>query len=338
MVSDNPNKSNAGNPSQPTAKSPSTAAAPSGENKNTEQDLKAKNEKIEQELKEAYLQIDAQEKLASVGILSAGIAHEIKNPLNFINNFSDTTVEIVNELKEALDKLLEKADPKEKENILGLAQDIADNCLKMQTHGKRAESIIKNMLIQARTSYVEKEPVDVNALLDEFVALAYHGMRAQDSNFNAKIEKLLDPKLPKITVSPQSVGRVFLNLINNALYAINERAQILKKEDPNSNYMPTITINSTQTDQDVIIKIRDNGEGIPKEIQPKIFERFFTTKPAGHGTGLGLPICYDIVVTEHDGKLSVDSIPHEFTEFTIQLPKNGTEKKIKSSSNSNELR
>jgi len=167
----------------------------------------------------------------------------------------------------------------------------------------------------------DKIPTDINALLEEFVNLAYHGMRAQDSSFNAKIEKMLDPNLPKVNVSPQSLGRVFLNLINNALYAINQKAQHLKQQDPTSTFMPTITVTSSQTDQAVYIKIKDNGEGISDEIQGKIFERFFTTKPAGHGTGLGLPICYDIVVKEHGGKLTVASTLHDFTEFTIELPK-----------------
>lgn len=276
---------------------------------------------LQTELEDAHRQIDAQEKLASVGILSAGIAHEIKNPLNFINNFSETTIEILTDLKEALKPVLEKTESATKEDVEGLIEEIGQNCEKIISHGKRAESIIKNMLIQARTSHVDKEPVDLNALLDEFVNLAYHGMRAQDSQFNAKIEKHLDPKLPILKVSPQSLGRVFLNLINNALYAINEKAKILREKGKESGYMPTITINSSQTDTHVIIKIRDNGEGIPNEIQPKIFERFFTTKPAGHGTGLGLPICHDIVVKEHNGKLSVKSTPHEFTEFIIELPK-----------------
>lgn len=276
---------------------------------------------LEQDLIDAQNQIDAQEKLASVGILSAGIAHEIKNPLNFINNFSETTLEIIDELKETLNPVLEKSDPSVKEDVDGLLREVSQNCDKVITHGKRAESIIKNMLIQARTSHVDKEPVDLNALLEEFVNLAYHGMRAQDNQFNAKIEKHLDPKLPILKVSPQSLGRVFLNLINNALYAINEKARSLEESGKRGDYMPTITITSSQTDDKVIIKIKDNGEGMSKEIQNKIFERFFTTKPAGHGTGLGLPICYDIVVSEHDGQITVASELHEYTEFTIELPK-----------------
>lgn len=299
------------------------AAPPPAESKAAPQPVpdEAAQQAIEKQLKDAQLQVEAQERLASIGILSAGIAHEIKNPLNFITNFSETSVEIATELKEAVNQALKEADPTTRNPIISLADELVDNCHKIQSHAKRAESIIKNMLIQAHNESVEKELVDINALLEEFVNLAYHGMRAQDNTFNAKIEKHLDPTLPKISVSPQSLGRVFLNLINNALYTIHEKAQTLLEKDPKSTFMPTITVTSEQTKDDIIIKIRDNGDGMTKEIQDKIFERFFTTKPAGHGTGLGLPICHDIVVKEHGGKLSVISTPHEYSEFTIQLPK-----------------
>ncbi|MBS0290051.1 MAG: GHKL domain-containing protein [Proteobacteria bacterium] len=270
----------------------------------------------EQNLKDAQHQLMIQEKLASVGLLAAGIAHEIKNPLNFINNFSDMTVEMLDELKQELENPLNSCDNETKEAINSIVEDVVVNCKKINEHGKRAESIIKNMLIQARTSAVEKAPLDLNALLEEYLNLSYHGMRAQNNKLNVKIDKLLDNTLPQVTVDQQSIGRVFLNIINNALYASNQ-----KSEKENNNFMPTITIASEQDPEYVKIKIKDNGNGIPEEIRKKIFEPFFTTKPAGQGTGLGLPICYDIVVKEHGGILEVNSQPGEFTEFIITLPK-----------------
>ncbi len=270
----------------------------------------------EQSLKETQTQLMLQEKLASVGMLAAGIAHEIKNPLNFINNFADMTVELLQELKDEIEKPIENADKETKEAINSTIEDIVVNCKKINEHGKRAESIIKNMLIQSRTSEVEKAPLDVNALLEEYLNLSYHGMRAQNNKTNVKIEKNIDQSIKPITVNQQSIGRVFLNIINNGLYAANEKAE---KAEP--TFMPTISITTLQDEQFVIIKIKDNGNGIPDSVKQKIFEPFFTTKPAGQGTGLGLPICYDIVVKEHNGQLDVNSIPGEFTEFIIKLPK-----------------
>lgn len=270
----------------------------------------------EQNLKETQTQLMLQEKLASVGMLAAGIAHEIKNPLNFINNFADMTVELLQELKDEIEKPIENADKETKEAINSTIEDIVVNCKKINEHGKRAESIIKNMLIQSRTSEVEKAPLDVNALLEEYLNLSYHGMRAQNNKTNVKIEKNIDQSIKPITVNQQSIGRVFLNIINNGLYAANEKAE---KAEP--TFMPTISITTLQDEQFVIIKIKDNGNGIPDSVKQKIFEPFFTTKPAGQGTGLGLPICYDIVVKEHNGQLDVNSIPGEFTEFIIKLPK-----------------
>ncbi|MBS0286055.1 MAG: hypothetical protein JSR17_02080 [Proteobacteria bacterium] len=271
----------------------------------------------EQNLKDVQQQLVIQEKLASVGMLAAGIAHEIKNPLNFINNFADMTVELLDELKAEIDKPLQTTDEETKQAVNSIIEDIVVNCKKINEHGKRAESIIKNMLIQARSSEVEKAPLDVNALLEEYLNLSYHGMRAQNNKVNVKIEKFLDKTIKPLTVDQQSIGRVFLNIINNGLYAANEKAQTA---DP--SFMPTISIASEQDETFVTIKIKDNGNGIPESIRQKIFEPFFTTKPAGQGTGLGLPICYDIVVKEHQGKLEVNSVSGQFTEFIIKLPKN----------------
>jgi len=273
-------------------------------------------EQVEQNLKEVQHQLMIQEKMASVGLLAAGIAHEIKNPLNFINNFSDMTVELMDELKEELVKPLESVNDETKQVVNSIIEDIVTNCKKINEHGKRAESIIKNMLIQARTSEVEKSLIDINSLLEEYLNLSYHGMRAQNNQLNIKIEKNLDKTIQPILADQQSIGRVFLNIINNGLYAANEKSKV-----KNVDFMPTITILTSQDENNVIIKIKDNGNGIPESIRAKIFEPFFTTKPAGQGTGLGLPICYDIVVTEHNGKLEIESTPGEFTEFIITLPK-----------------
>jgi two-component system, NtrC family, sensor kinase len=271
---------------------------------------------LRQQLEEAKRQLIEQEKIVTMGTLSAGIAHEIKNPLNFINNFSEMTLGLVKELKEELIAPLQSQSDDTKQNIGGILDDITVNCEKINEHGKRAESIIQNMLIHARTSKVDKSDIDVNSLLEEYLNLAYHGMRAQNSNFNVKFEKKLDKNIDKIKANQQSLGRVFLNIINNGLYAANEQ-----KEKIDANFMPTISIATSHTPENVIIKIRDNGSGIPKSVQEKIFEPFFTTKPAGQGTGLGLPICYDIIVNELGGKLDVTSEEGQYTEFTITIPK-----------------
>lgn len=275
---------------------------------------------IEKQLEAAKQQLITQERMASIGMLTAGIAHEIKNPLNFVNNFSDMTVELVEELREEMTKA-ESINATEKEIVEGIIEDIGTNCKKINEHGKRAESIIKNMLIQTRSSNIDKIPIDVNQLVDEYLNLAYHGLRAQNNKFNAKLEKQLDAAIPKVTASPQTIGRVFLNIINNGLYAANEKGEQYSAKLLNTIFMPTISISSLQDDEYVIIKIKDNGSGIKEEVRAKIFEPFFTTKPAGQGTGLGLPICYDIVTKEHGGKLEVNSKEGEYTEFVIMLPK-----------------
>jgi two-component system, NtrC family, sensor kinase len=282
--------------------------------------IKNQIETYSKQLLDMQNQIVAQEKMASVGMLTAGIAHEIKNPLNFINNFSDMTVEMLEELRTETSHLPESTPKELIDSIYTTIDDIATNCRKINEHGKRAESIIKNMLIQARSVEGEKSPCNLNSLLEEYLNLAYHGMRAQNNKLNAKIEKKLDPNLPLITVSPQNMGRVFLNIINNGLYATNEKAENLV--EPHPPFMPTITATTEQDEDNVFIKIRDNGNGIPENLRTKIFEPFFTTKPTGKGTGLGLSICYDIVVKEHSGKLEILSEPNEFTEFIIILPKN----------------
>lgn len=281
--------------------------------------LEAKDQQMQavlKTLKETQQQLIMQEKMASIGMLTAGIAHEIKNPLNFINNFSETTIEILDELKEAL----KKNTPVSEEKLINeLIEEISMNCQKIAEHGKRAESIIKNMLIQSGNHEQEAIPSDINALLEEYLNLAYHGMRAQNNSFNAKLEKQFDTAIEKIILSPQSVGRVFLNIINNALYAANEKGkECLEK---GIEFMPTVTIKTEQDKDNVIIHIKDNGNGIPEKLQKKIFEPFFTTKPAGLGTGLGLPICHKTIVEEHGGNLTIRSQPGAYSEFIICIPK-----------------
>lgn len=288
------------------------------------QDLETKNLRLQEtmtHLKEAQNQLILQEKMASVGMLTAGIAHEIKNPLNFITNFSDVTIELIKELKSALEDV-DALSTEKQETIRSILEDITTNCQKINEHGKRAASTVKNMLIQSRSQKDEKTETDLNKLVEEYLNLAYHGMRAQDSNFNIKIVKELSTNLTPIVVSQQSVGRVILNIINNGLYAANEKREKLGKDA--GDFMPTITVKTREDEKFVYIHIRDNGVGIPPESRQKIFEPFFTTKPSGVGTGLGLPICYEIIVEDHKGELRVESEVNQYTEFTIALPKKAT--------------
>jgi len=283
-------------------------------------------DELERQYQEALLtiqkskkQLIAQDKMASIGILTAGIAHEIKNPLNFINNFSEMTVEMLNELKGELNKI-ENIPADIKESIEGIIEDIDSNCNKINEHGKRAESIILNMLLQSRSSKAEKSLTNVNQLLDEYLNLAYHGMRAINNQFNAKIEKDLSHKIPDITISPQTIGRVLLNIINNGLYAANDKRDKMSDPAKAAQFMPTLSIRTEMDDNFVIITIKDNGEGIPDELKEKIFEPFFTTKPIGQGTGLGLHICHEIIVDEHKGQLEINTELGNYTEFVIKLP------------------
>ena len=263
-------------------------------------------------LKATQEQLIQSEKLASLGELTAGIAHEIQNPLNFVNNFSEVSVELLDELK------TERARPKD-ERDEGLEEEILDdifqNLEKINHHGKRASSIVTGMLQHSRASTGKKEPVNLNALADEYLRLSYHGLRAKDKSFNAKMNTFFDESLPKVNVIPQDFGRVLLNLINNAFYAVQARS-ISQPE----NYMPTVTVSTQNTDQGIIIKVGDNGTGIPDELKSKIFQPFFTTKPTGQGTGLGLSLACDIVTKSHGGTIELDSVEGAGTTFTITLP------------------
>jgi signal transduction histidine kinase len=281
-------------------------------------EIKEKNKELEstlQKLKETQNQLILQEKMASLGGLTAGIAHEIKNPLNFINNFSELSSELTKELSEELETQKDKVDQKTLENINEILDNLEMNVKKINEHGKRADSIVRGMLLHSRGKSGEKQITDINNLLNESMTLAYHGMRAQDSNFNIKIVSEYDKTIGEISVVPQNISRVFLNIINNACYAAYE-----KKLRAGLKFEPTVWVSSKNLDGKVEIRIKDNGIGIPEENRKKIFNPFFTTKPAGKGTGLGLSLSYDVIVEEHKGDVIVESKEGEYTEFIITLP------------------
>jgi signal transduction histidine kinase len=289
-------------------------------------------EKTLVDLKQAQAQLVQSEKMASLGELTAGIAHEIQNPLNFVNNFSEVNKELISELVDEVDK-------GNTEEVKAIAKDIRDNEEKINHHGKRADAIVKGMLQHSRSSTGSKEPTDINALADEYLRLSYHarlndnvgqarlngavgqGLRAKDKNlsagqagFNATIKTDFDPSIGSINIIPQDIGRVLLNLYNNAFYAVTEKT---KKEIP--GYEPTVEVNTKKEKNKIIISVKDNGNGIPQKIADKIFQPFFTTKPTGEGTGLGLSLSYDIVKA-HGGEIKVETKQDEGATFIIQLP------------------
>ncbi|MCC6279857.1 MAG: GHKL domain-containing protein [Saprospiraceae bacterium] len=283
------------------------------QNETLEKQVKERTAELNQsliELKSTQTQLIQSEKLASLGELTAGIAHEIQNPLNFVNNFSEISVELAQELGEEV-----KKSDLDKDVVHGLVGDLSQNQIKINHHGKRAASIVTGMLQHARAGTGKKEPADLNALADEYLRLAYHGLRAKDPNFNTKMITDFDPAIGKVDVIPQDMGRVLLNLINNAFYAVHQRELQLS-----GSYVPTVTVSTQQTDNQIIIKIKDNGTGIPDSVKAKMFQPFFTTKPTGQGTGLGLSLAYDIVVKGHGGTLEVESAEGVGTTFIIQLP------------------
>jgi signal transduction histidine kinase len=263
-----------------------------------------------QELKSTQAQLIQAEKMASLGELTAGIAHEIQNPLNFVNNFAEVNKELVEEMKEEIRR-------GNQDLAAAVAENIAANEEKIAHHGRRADAIVKAMLQHSRTSTGRKEPVDINALADEYLRLSYHGLRAKDKSFNATIETDVDPAVGMVSVAPQDMGRVLLNLFNNALYSVTE-----KKRREGKGYEPVVRLVTKRMGDKVEITIRDNGQGIPQKLMDKIFQPFFTTKPAGQGTGLGLSLSYDIVTKEHNGQVRVDSREGEYAEFIIELPVN----------------
>jgi len=260
-------------------------------------------------LKATQTQLIHAEKMASLGELTAGIAHEIKNPLNFINNFSEISNELLDEVKTELQN-------KNEEEVAGLIEDLKQNLDKINQHGKRADSIVKGMLLHSRGTSGEKTLTDINDLLEQDVNLAYHGMRAQNKEFNITIEKDYDKTLEKINVVPQDISRVFLNIINNACYAAYD-----KKKKSGDDFNPVLKVSTKKLNGKAEILIRDNGSGIPGKIKDKLFNPFFTTKPTGEGTGLGLSLSYDIVVKQHAGKITFESEEGKYTEFIITIPK-----------------
>jgi two-component system NtrC family sensor kinase len=261
------------------------------------------------ELKSTQAQLIQSEKMASLGELTAGIAHEIQNPLNFVNNFSEVSNELLDEMKTELTR-------GNKDDVITIADDIRQNLEKILHHGKRAEGIVKGMLQHSRSSSGVKEPTDINALADEYLRLAYHGLRAKDKSFNATFETDFDPTIGKINIVPQEIGRVILNLINNAFYAVNEK---VKLRSALGGYEPLVIVSTKELNDRVEIKVKDNGDGIPQKNLDKIFQPFFTTKPTGQGTGLGLSLAYDIAKA-HGGEIKVETKGIEGSEFMVLLP------------------
>jgi two-component system, NtrC family, sensor kinase len=262
-------------------------------------------------LKATQNQLIQSEKLASLGELTAGISHEIQNPLNFVNNFSELSMEIVKDLKQEMEK-----NTLDKEYMEELFTDLSSNQERINYHSKRASSIVKGMLGHSRTSTSVREVTDINRLADEYLRLSYHGLRAKDKTFNADFKTDFDPSLHKIEVISQDIGRVLLNLVNNAFYAVNEKG----KQNTDKKYQPTVSVATQQIDNQILIKIADNGTGMPESIKAKIFQPFFTTKPTGEGTGLGLSLSYDIITKGHGGTLEVTSEEGTGTTFLVKLP------------------
>jgi signal transduction histidine kinase/ligand-binding sensor domain-containing protein len=278
---------------------------------NRTRELKEEKEIVERtlsELKITQAQLIQSEKMASMGELTAGIAHEIQNPLNFVNNFSEINTELLAELKSEL----ETGNTKE---AISIADNIVDNEQKIVFHGKRADSIVKAMLLHSRSSTGQKELIDINKLADEYLRLAYHGLRAKDKSFNTAMKTDFDPQLGKIKIIPQEIGRVLLNLYNNAFYAVAER-----DKNQEVNYEPTVEVSTKKIGNKIVIRVKDNGNGIPQKVLNKIFQPFFTTKPTGEGTGLGLSLSFDIITKGHGGELKVETEEGKYSVFTICLP------------------
>jgi signal transduction histidine kinase len=274
-------------------------------------------ERALRELQAAQASLLHAQKMAALGQLTAGIAHEIKNPLNFVNNFAGLSVDLLNELKNTVEPAmaaLEENTRAELDEVVGL---LTGNLEKIAEHGKRADGIVTSMLAHSRGSTGERQMIDVNALVEEALNLAYHGARAQDQSFNIALERDLDRTMAPIELVPQEVTRVFLNLFGNGFYAATKRS----REAADAAYHPALKVATRDLGDAVEIRVRDNGTGIAPELREKLFQPFFTTKPTGEGTGLGLSISYDIVTQQHGGTIGVDSAFGEFTEFTIRLPR-----------------
>jgi two-component system, NtrC family, sensor kinase len=281
-------------------------------NNRQKQKANSKLEKTLTELKSTQSQLIQSEKMASLGELTAGIAHEIQNPLNFVNNFSEVNKELIDEMQQEMDKG-NYTDAKE------ISNDIKANEQKINHHGKRADAIVKGMLQHSRSSSGVKEPTNINALADEYLRLAYHGLRAKDKSFNATLKTEYDETIGNINIIPQDIGRVILNLITNAFYATSEKLKAESVKPTLNKYEPTVSVSTKKNGNKILISVKDNGNGIPPKVLDKIFQPFFTTKPTGQGTGLGLSLSYDIIKA-HGGELKAETKAGEFAEFVITLP------------------
>ena len=284
------------------------------------EELQGKNDQLESvlaDLRKAQEQIVMREKLAALGELTAGVAHEIKNPLNFVKNFSEASNELLDELKEVLDENADKISEEDQSYIKEISDDLNGNLGRIISHGERANRIVQDMLMMGRDTG-EERPADINALLDEHTRLAYHSARATDPDFQLHIEQELGPDVGEIVVKPQDIGRVFLNIVGNACDATDEKRRKLH-ESGDRSYMPTLSLFTSRDEENIEVRIRDNGDGIPPDVADRIFNPFFTTKPTDRGTGLGLAITSDIV-RQHGGSIEVNSQPGEFTEMVVRLP------------------
>lgn len=264
------------------------------------------------DLKATQQQLVQREKMASLGELTAGIAHEIQNPLNFVNNFAEVSAELLNELRSMTVERLPADNQAEAEEIF---VHIIENLEKIIHHGKRADYIVKGMLQHSRANTGKKELTDINILADEYLRLSYHGLRAKDKSFTAMFHTDFDPALPMLSIIPDEVGRVLLNLYNNSFYSVKQKS----KDDPGKLYEPKVIVKTEKHQNKVLLRVYDNGSGIPLKVRDKIFHPFFTTKPAGQGTGLGLSLSYDIIKA-HGGEMTVETIEGEYAEFTISFP------------------
>jgi PAS domain S-box-containing protein len=290
------------------------------ERKRSEAEIRAARDAAEaayRDLKAAQANLIQAEKMASLGQLTAGIAHEIKNPLNFVNNFAGLSVELLDELKETTAPAVAALGEDKRAEVDETIQMLTGNLEKIAEHGRRADGIVKSMLEHSRGSSGERRNVDLNGLIEEALNLAYHGARAQDASFNITLERDFADAITPIELVPQDITRVCLNLIGNGFYAATKR----RKEGGDPRFQPTLKVTTRDLGDAVEIRVRDNGTGIALEIKDKLFQPFFTTKPTGEGTGLGLSISYDIVTQEHGGTITVDSRAGEFTEFTVRLPR-----------------
>lgn len=262
-------------------------------------------------------QLRQQQKLASLGMLSAGIAHEIQNPLNFVINFSKMSEKLLADIKDILSDIEDMIDEDDAADLMDISDDLTTNMQKIREHGERAISIIQGILLISRGKEGEKLPTDIAHMVHEYVWLAYHAQRANDKTFNISIKENYQDDMPKVMVIPQDLSRAILNVVNNACYAVKER---MTKEEPNGNFQPTISISAEVTDGRLIIRITDNGTGIPADVKEKLFHTTVTTKPIGQGTGLGMQITHDIIVRAHQGEISIDTTEGEGTTFTFSIP------------------